>query len=176
VRRRHDTSQVDFVRQFDVDQLFGYFVVHRIAWFPPRRPFLGSYVWAIRETNAFRTLCEDPAVFFEDDEQMVRTPIRNDRGENQNMPNQHLLSFSSDDIPTDRQHKRMRKKRVERGVQVCHPATNDMIDSQPSIREKGEITRDKTHSNRKIKEISIFEAPLIWMTLSSHKEMAIRQG
>jgi hypothetical protein len=69
VRRRYDTSQVHFVRQYDVDQLLGMLSYHELLGFLPEDPSSDSYVWAVREANAFRTLCEDPAVFLEDDEQ-----------------------------------------------------------------------------------------------------------
>jgi hypothetical protein len=57
--------------------------------------------------------------------------------DNQNVSVQNPIMFSSDEIPLDRQHKRIRKKRVERGDQEKHQATNDVIC------EIGEIDRDK---------------------------------
>jgi hypothetical protein len=57
--------------------------------------------------------------------------------DNQNVSMQNPIMFSSDEIPLDRQHKRIRKKRVERGGQEKHQATNDVFC------EIGEIDRDK---------------------------------
>jgi hypothetical protein len=69
VRRRHDTSQVHFVKQYDVGQLLGMLSYHELFGFLPGDPPSDSYVWVVCKTNVFRTLCEDPAVFLEDDEQ-----------------------------------------------------------------------------------------------------------
>jgi hypothetical protein len=66
---RYNTSQVHFVRQFDVDQLLGMLSYNELYGFLPEYLSSDSDVWAARETNAFRTLGEDPAVFLEDDEQ-----------------------------------------------------------------------------------------------------------
>jgi hypothetical protein len=57
--------------------------------------------------------------------------------DNQNVSVQNPIMFSSDEIPLDRHYKRIRKKRVERGGQENHQATNDVIC------EIGEIDRDK---------------------------------
>jgi hypothetical protein len=52
-----------------IGQLLGMLSYHELFGFLPGDLSSDSYVWVVWETNVLRTLCEDPAVFLEDDEQ-----------------------------------------------------------------------------------------------------------
>lgn len=66
--RYQTTHTVHFLRQQQVDDFLENLSYSELLGFLPDDPSNDTYVFAIREANAFRLLCEDPTVFLHDDE------------------------------------------------------------------------------------------------------------
>jgi hypothetical protein len=58
-RKHRDGPQVQFLRQYDVDQLLNTLSYEELLGFLPEGPKFDSYIFAVREANALRLLCED---------------------------------------------------------------------------------------------------------------------
>jgi hypothetical protein len=66
-RRSSGTPTVRSIRQYQVDEFLGTLSYEELLGFLPDDPKADSYIFAIRQANAFRLLCEDPAVFLDGD-------------------------------------------------------------------------------------------------------------
>jgi hypothetical protein len=65
-RRHQNSPHIHFLRQYDVDEFLGTLSYHELLGFLPDDPTSDSYIFAIREANVFRSLCEDPTAFYTD--------------------------------------------------------------------------------------------------------------
>jgi hypothetical protein len=65
-RKHQDAPHIHFLRQFHVDEFLGTLSYSELLGFLPDNPHGDSYIFAVREANTFRRLCEDPHVFLDD--------------------------------------------------------------------------------------------------------------
>jgi hypothetical protein len=56
------------MRQYQIDEFLGTLSYEELLGFLPDDPKADSYIFAMREANAFRLLCEDPTVFLDGDD------------------------------------------------------------------------------------------------------------
>jgi hypothetical protein len=67
-RNTQASPTIHFLRQYHVDEFLHSLSYKELLGFLPDDPKSDSYIFAVREVNAFRLLCEDPAVFFNADD------------------------------------------------------------------------------------------------------------
>jgi hypothetical protein len=67
-RKHQEGPHIQFLRQYDVDQFLHTLSYEELLGFLPDGPQFDSYIFAVREANAFRLLCEDPIVFLDTDQ------------------------------------------------------------------------------------------------------------
>ena len=64
-QRYGERPPIRFVRQHDVDEFLGTMTYNELLGFLPDDPGQDSYIFAVREANTFRMICEDPSVFLD---------------------------------------------------------------------------------------------------------------
>jgi hypothetical protein len=67
-RRYRDSPTIHFMRQYHVDEFLNTLSYSELLGFLPDDPAQDSYIFALREANAFRLLCKDPQAFIAEDD------------------------------------------------------------------------------------------------------------